>query len=143
MAFNHAKEEKKFKERKTKEEKLLRSLKVDESLIDILYDFDRDQFNCDRRFGENEDVTKDIFFICKPSYDKKVINSFNDIIEELQDEDIYISLVHIDVNLKRIIYLLIQGYTIKDISKYLGISTEAIYKKIQRLRKKFKKMSKY
>lgn len=143
MAFNHAKEEKKFKEWKEKEEEVLRSYNFEEKLIAILYQFDRTQFNSNRRFGVHEDTTSDVLFVCTPSYDETEINEFDDILHQLNDEKLCISLIYIDSKLKEIIYLLTEGYTPQEIAKRLGVSCDVIYKKIQRLRKKLKKVSKY
>lgn len=54
MRYIHALEEKKFKEEKEKENKLLRMFGASEETIKELYEYDRDMFLRNRRYSENE-----------------------------------------------------------------------------------------
>ena len=53
MAYNHQKEELKWKSKKRKEELILRNLRTPESIIKELYEYDRIDFNRDRKYKEN------------------------------------------------------------------------------------------
>ena len=50
MAYNHGREERKWRLWKEAEEKILRAYGVEESIIKLLYTYDRAEFNSDRRF---------------------------------------------------------------------------------------------
>jgi len=52
MAYNHGKEERKWKHWKASEEKTMRQLGVDDEVIELLRIEDRVAFNSDRRFYE-------------------------------------------------------------------------------------------
>ena len=81
MTYNYKGEYKKWLRWKTKEEKVLRDLNVSESIIKELHDFDWQQFNSDRRFKRHQDITNDIYFLIAPYFDKKEINSIEDILD--------------------------------------------------------------
>lgn len=50
MAYNHGKEERKWRLWKEAEEKILRAYGVDENIIEEIRIYDRAEFNSDRRF---------------------------------------------------------------------------------------------
>ncbi len=50
MAYNHGKAERKWRLWKEAEEKILRAYGVEKSTIELLYIYDRAEFNSDRRF---------------------------------------------------------------------------------------------
>lgn len=50
MAYNHGKEERKWRLWKEAEEKILRESGVDENIIEEIRIYDRTEFNSDRRF---------------------------------------------------------------------------------------------
>ena len=71
MGYDYKKEYARWKKWKDNEEKILRKHNIDETLINELRDFDWEQFNENRRFSRNQNVTKDIFFYMQPVHDKK------------------------------------------------------------------------
>lgn len=138
MSYNYIKEFLKWKNWKEQEEQILRQEKVSEAIIKDLRDFDWQQFNSERRFKRNHNVTNDVFFLVYPVYDKKEIKHVEDILDNIENEALYEYLSETDSILLEIILLKIEGYSIKEISKILQLSTGYIYKKIRKL-KKFKK----
>lgn len=63
MVYNHAKEESQWKKWKEQEERLLRSLNVDEDIIMELRKYDWNAFKLERRIREKQNLTDNIFFI--------------------------------------------------------------------------------
>ncbi|UTY38568.1 hypothetical protein NMU03_13080 [Allocoprobacillus halotolerans] len=61
MDYDYKKEYMRWKEWKDEEEKLLRQHHFNEQKIEELHEFDLKQFNAERRFRRNQNVTKDIF----------------------------------------------------------------------------------
>ncbi|MBS5115845.1 MAG: sigma-70 family RNA polymerase sigma factor [Erysipelotrichaceae bacterium] len=134
MTYNYKGEYKKWLRWKTKEEKVLRDLNVSESIIKELHDFDWQQFNSDRRFKRHQDITNDIYFLIAPYFDKKEINSIEDILDVIEYEAFYEYLKEQEPDVLNIILLRIQGYSVKEISSILNIPTSTIYHKIKEIK---------
>ena len=88
MAYNHQKEELKWKSKKRKEELILRNLGTPESIIKELYEYDRIDFNRDRKYKENEITTQENFFVCKPTYDQIFIISVEDLLNQIENDSL-------------------------------------------------------
>lgn len=79
-----------------------------------------------------------MFFNLIETNDKKEINSINDLMDEIENENLYkILSKEDDVTLKILVYK-IQGYSTKEIANILGITIDNIYYRIKKLRKKIK-----
>ena len=135
MSYNYIKEYLKWKKWKEQEEKILRQEKVSEAIIEDLHDFDWKQFNAERRFKRHQSVTDEIFFLIQPVYDKKEISTVEDILDSIENEALYEYLSETDPILLEIILLKIEGYSVKEISEIVQLSTGYIYKKIKKLKK--------
>ena len=70
MSYNYKKEYAKWKKWKDKEEALLKHYDVPNKKILELREFDKYQFNSNRRFVRNQNTTKEQYFSTIPSYDK-------------------------------------------------------------------------
>lgn len=140
MVYNHAKEESKWKKWKEQEERLLRSLDVDEDIIMELRKYDWNAFKLERRIREKQNLTDNIFFYNLPYYDKKEIRSVEDLLNDIEDESLLHYLYQTDKTTLTIILLKILGYSTKDISEILKIKSSTIYMKIHRLKNKLKNM---
>ena len=68
MRYIHALEEKKFKEEKEKENKLLRMFGASEETIKELYEYDREMFLRNRRYSENEYLLEEEKYKKKRTY---------------------------------------------------------------------------
>ena len=140
MDYNHAKEESKWKKWKEQEERLLRSLNVDEDIIMELRKYDWNAFKLERRIREKQNLTDNIFFYNLPYYDRKEIRSVEDLLNDIEDESLLHYLYQTDKTTLTIILLKILGYSTKDISEILKIKSSTIYMKIHRLKNKLKNM---
>ena len=89
MAYNHGKAEYKWKLWKEREEKILRQHHFNEQKIEELHEFDLEQFNAERRFRRNQNVTKDIFFYMQPVHDKKESYSIEDLLDQIENETLF------------------------------------------------------
>lgn len=140
MVYNHAKEESQWKKWKEQEERLLRSLNVDEDIIMELRKYDWNAFKLERRIREKQNLTDNIFFYNLPYYDKKEICSVEDLLNDIEDESLLHYLYQTDKTTLTIILLKNLGYSTKDISEILKIKSSTIYMKIHRLKNKLKNM---
>ena len=138
MNYNYIKEFLKWQKWKEQEEQILRNEKVNEKIIQELRQFDWQQFNSERRFKRHQNVTDEIYFLFYPVQDKKEIKKVEDILDTIENEALFEYLKETDPIVLEVILLKINGYSIKEISKILELSTGYIYKKIRKL-KKFQK----
>lgn len=136
----HAQLEKEFAEWKDSEDEFLRILGFPETKIQDLREYDHGWFvNSRRRRQDNEDKIYPLsFFDYQPYKSKEYIISFWDLLNSLENEVLFLGLKKADPELQKIIMYRYEGYSVSEISEKMNISSDAIYKKIQRFRKKFK-----
>lgn len=139
MSYDYKKEYNLWKQWKDNEEKILRKHNVDEKIISDLCKFDMAQFNAERSFKRHQNVTKDIFFITQPVYDKIEIKNIENILDKIKNESLYEYLKRVDPMILKIIELKIIGYNINEISQMLDISVRSIYRKIKKVKNSLKK----
>ena len=138
MKYNYEKEKLRWEKDKLLEEKLLKKNNVNHSIINMLRNYDWNDFKRERSFKTHQNVTKDVFFDLKATYDEKEIKSINDLMDEIENENLYKILSKEDnITLKILVYK-IQGYSTKEIANILGITIDNIYYRIKKLRKKIK-----
>ena len=139
MSYDYKKEYNLWKQWKDNEEKILRKHNVDEKIISDLRKFDMAQFNAERSFKRHQNVTKDIFFITQPVYDKIEIKNIENILDQIENESLYEYLKRVDPMILKIIERKIIGYNINEISQMLDISVRSIYRKIKKVKNSLKK----
>ena len=139
MAYNKAREEKKWRLWKEAEEKQLRSLGVSEDTIEQLRVHDWAIFNSDRRYYQRmqeagtylEEVAEDTTL--------PEIKTVEDFLDSIENQQLYQVLIMVDRLTLRIALMKIQGYSTREIAAYLGITEKAVYRRIDRLKEKLKK----
>ena len=136
MAYNNSREKRKWELWKQQEEQLLRSLHVDEDVINELREYDYKQFNKDRSFRRKENITEDTFFINKPGYYAKEITNIDDLLFEIQSEALLLVLSGTSKTTLSIILLRMMGYSVGEIAKVFNMKPGSVYKRIARLREK-------
>lgn len=138
MAYNHGREERKWRIWKEAEETVLRKYGVDESTIEEIRTYDRAEFNSNRRFyrwtsdfGEYLEGMAEV----EPLVNVKTVT---DLLNEIENENLYRALLTVDKRTLQIVLLKMQGYSTKEISSIVNLSIKSIYKRIERLRNKLK-----
>lgn len=143
MPYNKAKAQKKWEKWKQSEEDVLRKLGVNEDTILLLRKFDWEQFKEDRRFNEKQWTYEESFFVnTSVSEENASYIKLNQLLDNLEDINLLTCIKNADSVTKSIIILKINDYSTDDISIILHISPNIIYKRIYKLRKKYKKMAK-
>lgn len=142
MAYNHGREERKWRIWKEAEETVLRKCGVDESTIDEIRTYDRVEFNSNRRFycstsdfGEYLEGTAD-------TEQQTEIHSVSDLLNEIENENLYRALLTVDKRTLQIVLLKMQGYSTKEIAPIVHLTTGAIYARLDHLRKKLRQFMK-
>ena len=108
MAYNHGREDRKWRIWKEAEEKVLRECGVDEAVIEQIRMEDRADFNSNRRFyrwtsdfGEYLEGMADAEQQAEP-------NTVADLLDEIEDETLYRALLAVDRRTLQIILLSIR-----------------------------------
>ena len=138
MAYNHGKEERKWRLWKEAEEKILRESGVDENIIEEIRIYDRTEFNSDRRFYRRlNDMEEYIEKVADDGLNTE-IKTVSALLDEIENEHLYAALLRVDKHTLEIVLLKMQGYSTIELSDKLQLTEKAIYKRMDRLRKKLK-----
>ena len=144
MAYNKAREERKWKLWKEREEKKLRELGMDETTIRSLRESDWADFNADRRFQEHQIPLFDYmeFLLEEKEETEPQIQNVEELLEAVDNEQLLHILLETDRETLQIIVLKMIGYMPKEIGESMGMPEHTVYTKIRRLREKIKKIFK-
>ena len=140
MAYNHGREDRKWRIWKEAEEKLLRECGVDEATIEQIRMADRADFNSNRRFYRwTNDVAEYLEDMAGRERQAEV-GTVAELLEEIESENLYQVLVTVDGRTLKIVLLKMQGYSTKEIAPLVHLTTGAIYARLDHLRKKLRKI---
>ena len=140
MAYNKAKEEKKWRLWKEAEEKQLRSLGVSENDIEKLRVHDWAIFNSDRRYYQRMQETGTYLEEVAADMTQPEINTVEDFLDNIENQQLYQVLIKVDRLTLQAILLQLQGYSVAEIAARLDMKEDAIYKRLKRLKEKIKKL---
>ena len=142
MSFNYGREERKWRLWKEAEEKQLRNLGVNEDTIEQLHTHDWEVFNSDRRYYRRlkdegtylEEVVEDTT--------QSEVKTVEDFLDNIENQQLYQVLIKVDRLTLQIVVMKIQGYSTHEIAPRLNITEKAIYRRLDRLKEKIKKILK-
>lgn len=140
MAYNKAKEERKWRLWKETEEKELRSLGVNEDTIEQLRVHDWAIFNSDRKYYrrlQDAGTYLDEFIADEVLPEIKMVEEF---LESIEDELLYHILITVDKLTLQVALMKMHGYSTVEISDDLGLTPKAVYRRMDRLKEKLKKV---
>ena len=140
MAYNKAREEKKWRLWKEAEEKQLRSLGVSENDIEKLRVHDWAIFNSDRRYYQRMQETGTYLEEVAEDMTQPEIKTVEDFLDNIENQQLYQVLIKADRLTLQAILLQIQGYSIAEIAAILGMKEDTVYKRLGRLKQKIKKL---
>lgn len=139
MAYNHGKEERKWRIWKEAEEKTMRDCGVDEDTIEQIRTYDREVFNSDRRFYQRVQETDTYLDTVTEKEWQVEVCSVGKLLDEIENMELYRELLTADRLTLQIVLLKMQGYSTKEIAKIVHLKPNAIYGRMNTLRKKLKK----
>ena len=140
MAYNHGREERKWRIWKEAEETVLRKCGVDESTIEEIRTYDRAEFNSNRRFYRWTSDFGEYLEGMMDTEQQTEIHSVADLLNEIENENLYRALLKVDKRTLQIVLLKMQGYSTKEIAPLVHLSAGAIYARLDHLRKKLRKI---
>ena len=139
MAYNKAKEEKKWRLWKEAEEKQLRKLGVDESTIETLRTHDWAVFNSDRRYYRRlQDAGTYLEEFAEDTATPEV-RTVEEFLDSIENQQLYQILIMVDRLTLKIVVMKIQGYSTHEIASKLNTTEKAVYRRMDRLKEKLKK----
>ena len=139
MAYNKAREEKKWRLWKEAEEKQLRSLGVSENDIEKLRVHDWAIFNSDRRYYQRMQETGTYLEDVAADMTQPEIKTVEDFLDSIENQQLYQVLMNVDKLTLQIALMKIQGYSTREIAHSLNITEKAVYRRMDRLKEKLKK----
>ena len=140
MAYNKAKEEKKWRLWKEAEEKQLRNLGVNEDDIEKLRIHDWAIFNSDRRYYQRVQETGTYLDELVEDTIQPEVKTVEDFLDSIENQHLYQVLIKVDRLTLQAILLQLQGYSVAEIAARLDMKEDAIYKRLKRLKEKIKKL---
>ncbi len=141
MAYNKAKEERKWLLWKETEEKQLRSLGVSEDVIQRLRIHDWAVFNSDRRYYQRMQETGTYLEEIAEAELPTEIKTVADFLDNIENQELFQVLITVDKPTLQIVLMKIQGYSTREIAAHLGLTVKAVYRKLDRLKEKIKKFN--
>ena len=142
MTFHKAKEEYKWKQWKEQEEKILRESGVSEEVIQRIRELDWQDFNADRRFWEHFSSNQEELYTQKKEEESSVVLSIQQLLDSIENEQLLHILLETDKKTLQILLLKMWGFSVREIAGQMGLSEKTIYTRMERLKKKIKKVLK-
>ena len=138
MAYNHGREDRKWRIWKEAEEKVLRECGVDEAVIEQIRTDDRADFNSNRRFYRWASDFGEYLEGMADREKQAEVRSVSDLLDEIENETLYLALITVDRRTLQIVLLKMQGYSTKDIAAAVKLSTKSVYRRMDKLRNRLK-----
>ena len=142
MAYNKAKEEYRWNQWKAEEEKILREQGVDEETIQKLREYDWDDFNAERRFWEHFSSNQEELYTRELEEPSSVVLNIQQLLDSVENEQLLQVLLESDKKTLQILLLKMWGFSVREIAGQMGLAEKTIYTRIERLKKKIKKVLK-
>lgn len=142
MAYNKAKEERKWRMWKEAEENQMRKLGVSEDTIKQLRIHDWAIFNSERRYYQKLQDAGTYLDEIAQSNTQSEIKTVEDFLDNIEDKKLHQLLLTVDKLSLNITLMKMQGYSTAEIATKLGITSKSVYRRMDRLKEKIKKFYK-
>lgn len=141
MAYNKAKEERKWRIWKEAEEKQMRQLGVGEDTIEKLRVHDWAIFNSERRYYEKLQDAGTYLEEVAEGVTQSEIETVEDFLDNIEDEKLYQLLLTVDKLTLKIALMKTQGYSTAEIAAKLNLTPKSVYRRIDRMKETIKKFN--
>lgn len=140
MSFNYGKEERKWRLWKEAEEKQLRSLGISEDTIEQLHIHDWSVFKSERRYYQRLQNAGTYLEEVAEAEQQPEIKTVEEFLNSVENQQLYQVLITVDRHTLRISLMKMQGYSAREIALQLGITEKSVYRRMDRLKEKIKKI---
>ena len=124
MIFHKASEERKWKQWKEQEERILRESGVSESVIQRLRELDWQDFNTERRYWEHFSPNQEELYTKELEEQSPVALTIQQLLDSVENEQLLQILLESDKKTLQILLLKMWGFSIQEIAEQTGLSTE-------------------
>lgn len=142
MAYNKAREEQKWKQWKEKEEKKLRAYGMKEDSIQKLRESDWRDFKAERIYQNHRADYPENLKWEEIEKEETDITGIENVLDTISDKKIFYILKDADKKTLQIILLKMMGFSTNEISQVMELPEQTIYTRMNRLKKRIKKISK-
>lgn len=140
MTYNKAMEERKWKKWKQQEEIKLRQYGMDEHAILELRSLDWEVFNAERRFREHQEVLSEYPQEMETLAKEKEVRNVRELLDAIENEQLLHIMLRADKTTLQLLLLKMMGYSTREIANAMGMREQSIYARINRLKKKIKRI---
>lgn len=143
MAFNKAKEEYKWKQWKAAEEAKMREPGISEEVILQLHEQDWEDFKKERNYNEHQFPNSDVVEInmaAMSSADVTTVTTVKALLDEIENEELFNLLRSADIVTLQVVLLRTLDIPTEQIAERMGLTPNAVYLRINRLKEKIKKL---
>ena len=142
MTFHKAKEEYKWKQWKGQEERILRKFGVSEDVIQRLRELDWQDFNTERRFWEHFSSNQEELYTRELEEQSPVVLNIQQLLDSIDNEQLLQILMETDKKTLQILLQKMWEFSVREIAGQMGLPEKTIYTRMERLKKKIKKVLK-
>ena len=122
------------------EEKILRESGVSEEVIQRIRELDWQDFNADRRFWEHFSSNQEELYTQKTEEEASVALNIQQLLDSIENEQLLQILMETDKKTLQILLLKMWGFSVREIAGQMGLPEKTIYTRMERLKKKIKKV---
>ena len=140
MAYNKAREERKWRQWKEREEALLRTLGMNEGAIQELRRSDWEDFKAERRYQNHRASLPQYSDWESAVEEEQEIDNISMLLDSIDDEHLLHILLDTDRGTLQFLLMRIKGFSVPEIADELKVSEYAVYNRIKRLKKKIKNL---
>lgn len=140
MTYNKALEERKWKKWKQQEEEKLRKYEMNEKAILELRRLDWEVFNAERRFREHQDTRMEYSVEIEAFPKEKEVRNVRELLDAIENEQLLHIMLRADKTTLQLLLLKMMGYSTREIANAMGMREQSIYARMNRLKKKIKKI---
>lgn len=131
-----------LKQWKEQEEKILRESGVSEDVIQRIRELDWQDFNAERRFWEHFSSNQEELYTQKTEEEASVALNIQQLLDSIENEQLLQILMETDKKTLQILLLKMWGFSVREIAGQMGMPEKTIYTRMERLKKKIKKVLK-
>lgn len=138
IAYNKWLAEQRWKQWKEEEEQILREEGASEETIQKLREYDWEMFKQERRFLERQTPME--MHSGRERMPREEIGNEKELLEAIDHEALYEVVKGLDSVSREILVLKLQQYNTAEIAGKLGITEKAVYRRMDRIKEKIKKI---
>lgn len=140
MSYNYGREVRRLQNRQAQEDAELREAGVSEVFIEILHKMNWRDLKADRVFYTHnvQSIDDIINIVTYTTHDEATVDNIEELLVMIDNPALRQLLMDTDKLTLKMLFLKMQGYSVDDIAMELGKQTDAVYKRLSRIKKKIK-----